>query len=154
MRPLLLLVLSSLINLFRISTTLSTARSWSSKMTREIFLIRYLSYPFKHHWGFFIPSTTNPSVGTIIHVEGSVRASFEHQIKRNYDLTRTSRAFSQILLGRVEDRHVHIDQTFEPSSDTSPRDDIENLALTVPAPDPSMNPIAENAVRLPPTSCT
>lgn len=124
-------------------------------MSREVYLIRYPSHPFKDHWGLWIPSTTNEHVGTIIHVEGDVRNGFTHGVKRSYDLREDSRAKRFDLLGRVPAGHVHDDSSSDgeiETFDTDPRDDIERTALSIPAPGPSMNSATNKTVRTSPST--
>ena len=118
-------------------------------MARDIVLVRYTAPPFKDHWAIFIPSAQNPKFGTLIQVEGDVRSGFHHNIRRNYDLKHTTRNVQTNLIGRVADKHVHS----TPSQGTlvrdapNTKDDCERVALSVPAPGPSMRPTAGNAVR-------
>ncbi|RMD41868.1 hypothetical protein DV735_g3284, partial [Chaetothyriales sp. CBS 134920] len=115
-----------------------------------IVLIRYTRRLFKDHWAIFVPSASSQDVGTLIQVEGDVRAGFAHDMKRNYDIRNTRRNFHIDVIGTVEDRHVHS----TPSSGELVRDardakdDIERAALSIPAPGPSMRPTQGNA---PPT---
>jgi len=115
-------------------------------MGRQIYCLTYSSFPFKDHWSYFIPSVVNPRIGTKIHVEGSVRAGFNHEIVRNYNLDFTHRTIHLHLLGEVPDADVHDTPSSGPLTiDTISRDNIERLALSVPAPGPSMNPTTGNA---------
>ncbi|CAF3488635.1 unnamed protein product [Fusarium graminearum] len=52
---------------------------------------------FKNHWGYFIQSKHNSSVGTIVHVVGDVKNGFEFEIKRNHDFDTTSPAPLHII---------------------------------------------------------
>jgi len=118
-------------------------------MPRDIILVRYPAAPFKDHWAIFIPSTADPNFGTLIQVEGDVKNGFTHNIRRNYNTKATRRSIRQTVLAKVADKHVHATPSSgaQVRNDTNPRDDIERVALTIPAPGPSMNQTSGNAVR-------
>ncbi|EKJ70227.1 hypothetical protein FPSE_09601 [Fusarium pseudograminearum CS3096] len=52
---------------------------------------------FKNHWGYFIKSEHNPTVGTIVHAVGDVKNGFEFEVKRNHDFETTSPAPLHII---------------------------------------------------------
>lgn len=76
---------------------------------------------------------------------------------RNHDLRTETRTHIVILIGEVDDKQVVDDDTdlkdgeerFE-KRDKSPRDRIEEIALGVIAPGPSMNSASRNVVMLNP----
>ncbi|GKU14499.1 unnamed protein product, partial [Fusarium langsethiae] len=45
---------------------------------------------FKNHWGYFIRSEHNTTIGNIIHVVGDVKNGFEFEVKRNHDFETAS----------------------------------------------------------------
>lgn len=124
-------------------------------MPRKVFLIVYRSPLFPAHWSLWIPSLADPNIGKRIHVTGDVHSGFKHEFVRNHDLRTETRTHVVILIGEVDDRHVVDDDTdlkdgeerFE-KRDKSPRDHIEEIALSAIAPGPSMNSASSNVVIL------
>ncbi|KAF3391177.1 hypothetical protein DPV78_010916 [Talaromyces pinophilus] len=120
-------------------------------MPRNIFLIIYKSPLFPAHWSLWIPSVANPNIGKRIHVTGDVKSGFEHEFVRNYDLRSETRTHVVILMGEVEDKYVADDdedlrrEEWVEERDKSPRDQMEEVAIKIPAPGPSMNPASRDA---------
>lgn len=119
------------------------------KMPRNLFLIVYKSPLFPAYWSIWIPSVANRNIGKRIHVTGDVHSGFEHEFVRNYDLRSDTRTHFVILIGEVEDKYVaddDMDLRDGGERDKSPRDRIEEVALEIPAPGPSMNSASRDAV--------
>lgn len=106
-------------------------------MVREISLLVYHSQLFPAHWGLWIPSAGNPTVGKVIHVTGDSFTGFGHELKRGYSTVNTDRKPGLFFLANVEDRHI-VD-TPVCGVDTIAVDDIERIALATPAPAKSLN---------------
>lgn len=85
-----------------------------------------------------------------MHVTGDVHSGFEHEFVRNDDLRSETRRHVVILIGEVEDCYVNDDGTMDlmggEERDKTPRDRVEEIALEVPAPGPSMNSASRNSV--------
>lgn len=116
-------------------------------MTRVIYLIVYNSLLFPAHWTLWIPTEANPQIGKGIHVTGDAVNRFQHEFKRNYDLSEEDRAHRLFLLAQVDDRwiaDVPADGSF--SVDTTPADDVETIALSMPAPGKSLRTHAGSTV--------
>jgi len=112
----------------------------SLSATCEVYLIIYHSPLFPAHWALFVPNPSTSKIGKVLNVVGSVAAGFEHEFKRNYDLTEDGRQYSLLLLDDAVDKKVVCDTTDEESTiDAVGRDEMERLALEVPAPGPSLN---------------
>lgn len=106
---------------------------------RPVYLIVYNSPLFAAHWSLFIPQLGSDTLGKLIHVTGDVREGFQHQFKRNYDLSETTHGYQRIALPSVAANHiVDVRGNGQRSSDTTPHDDLERIALEVPAPGPSL----------------
>jgi hypothetical protein len=123
-------------------------------MPRTLFLIVYKSPLFPAHWSLWIPSLSNPDIGERIHVTGDVHSGFEHEFVRNYNLTADTRTHVVILVGEVDNEYAIDDDAdlkdeveVAEERDKSPRDRIEEIALEIPAPGPSMNSASNNTVR-------
>lgn len=72
-------------------------------------------------------------------VEGSPREGFSHEFKRNYDISITSRSKLIIFLGFVDARSiVDVPGGGSYTTDTTAADVIEEWALRVQAPGPSL----------------
>lgn len=72
---------------------------------------------------------------------------------RNHDLRTETRTHVVILIGEVEDEYVADDnmdlgdgEERVEERDKSPRDQIEEVAIEIPAPGPSMNSASRDAV--------
>ena len=71
---------------------------------------------------------------------------------RNYDLRSETRTHVVILIGEVEDKYVADDdaglrgEQWVEERDKSPRDQMEEVAIEIPAPGPSMNSASRDAV--------
>ncbi|PGH13164.1 hypothetical protein AJ80_06410 [Polytolypa hystricis UAMH7299] len=107
-------------------------------MSRTVFLLVFRSPLFPAHWALWIPSADDKNVGKVIEVDGSVHTGFEHSIDPVFDLSKTTRTFVVIKLGEISDDTV-VD------SESRIIDPIEQVALSVPAPGPTLNPVASNA---------
>jgi hypothetical protein len=108
-------------------------------MPRTIYLLSYNSHAFPAHWGIWIPSLTDPGVGRLINVEGDALVGFKHFFERNYDLGSTTRSYTLTTLGEAADNYV-VDApgNGEASKDQIANDYIEQVALSIPAPGPSL----------------
>ncbi|KAG8679437.1 hypothetical protein FRC11_003739, partial [Ceratobasidium sp. 423] len=74
--------------------------------TRKVYLISYDSPFFPAHWIMFIPSASDPVIGTGIHVTGDAAGGFEHEFKRNYDHKESKRTHAVIPLGDVASGYI------------------------------------------------
>lgn len=110
---------------------------------RTVHLIVYNSPLFRAHWGLLIPARGSSTKGKLIHVTGNVLRGFEHEFKRNYDVSHTTRPHRVVVIGHVAD-HIIVDVpgNGESSTDTTPHDNLERIALGVPAPGPSLNSVS------------
>lgn len=107
--------------------------------TRNVFLIVYRSRLFNAHWGMVVPYNNTSTVGTKIHVTGTLRNGFEHEFQRDYDPESTGRAHSLVALGAVDASVVATLASVDTEDMmTTPSNRLEQLALTVPAPGPSL----------------
>ncbi|KAJ4127731.1 hypothetical protein NW768_008003 [Fusarium equiseti] len=48
-------------------------------------LVMYSGGTFNNYWNWYIPSSHDPSIGTIIHAPGNVHSGFRFEIKRHHD---------------------------------------------------------------------
>ncbi|KAF1943670.1 hypothetical protein EJ02DRAFT_433041 [Clathrospora elynae] len=108
-------------------------------MTRTVYLVIYNSPLFPAHWGLWIPSLNDPTVGKLLHAEGDAANGFEIVFKRNYALDATSRPHQSLPLAEVSDHHV-VDVKGDGSrgSDSTAHDNLEQVLLSVPAPGASL----------------
>ncbi|WEW60716.1 hypothetical protein PRK78_006203 [Emydomyces testavorans] len=126
-----------------------------------LFLIVYHSPFFPAHWSLFVPNPQHPGIGKRIHVEGSVYAGFAHAVQRRYRLEATGRKHSRIEVGELheDDRLVvqHVDIGGEEvdgdgedgGGEVQPIDNLEEIAVGVPAPAASLNSVGDGL--MPPT---
>ena len=111
-------------------------------MSRPIYLVVYHSRLFAAHWALWVPTYENETVGDVgkvIHVEGNPREGFSHEFKRSYDMSRTLRSRSIILLSWVDGSNI-VDTPGDGSftTDTTAADVIEEWALHTAAPGPTL----------------
>ncbi|EFQ99622.1 hypothetical protein MGYG_02635 [Nannizzia gypsea CBS 118893] len=119
-------------------------------MARDILLIIYNRSLFKAHWAIYVPSLAEPGVGKKIHVYGDVLNGFTLQFLRNYALKSETLAHQEVLIQQVKDEFVLDGPGGEECSDILASDRIEEVALSVAAPWPSLNSASANSG--PPTS--
>jgi hypothetical protein len=108
-------------------------------MTRTVYLIVYNSPLFPAHWGLWIPSLDDPTVGKRLHAPGDAANGFEIDFDRNYTLDATNRQYQSLVLAEVSNYHV-VDVKGDGSrrSDSTAHDDLEQVLLSVPAPGASL----------------
>ncbi|KZT50419.1 hypothetical protein CALCODRAFT_478409 [Calocera cornea HHB12733] len=111
---------------------------------RSVYLIVYHSPLFPAHWALYIPNLPpneerEPNqVGRVLNVVGSSFSGFRHEFKRNYDLVADGRSYSLFLLDGEVDSALVGEPGERESIDGEAMDALEGLALTVPAPGPSL----------------
>ena len=109
----------------------------------EIWLCCERSRLFKGHWVIFIPSKARDGCGTAIHVEGTVKEGFQHGFKRlSCPPWLSDQKPVRLHLGNIKDAWI-IPEAEYPADETTvdiiPTNRLEKLALSVPAPGPSLN---------------
>ncbi|KAH6887602.1 hypothetical protein B0T10DRAFT_490074 [Thelonectria olida] len=110
-------------------------------MPRTIYLIVYNSRLFPAHWSFWIPSLSDPTIGKRIQATGNALTGFTVAFERNYDIEATNRAHELVALTEVDDIYIDDGDSCKggpESTDTRPIDRLEEVALSVPAPGPSL----------------
>jgi hypothetical protein len=117
-------------------------------MTRPLYLLVFPTRASKingtrSHWAIFIPYTTNPSVSKLIQVLRTPFTRYELEFKRNYNLSAIAEKFEKVLLGKVDEKWVEIEEEGggKASTDVNPRDEIERLAKRVDVPGVSREPL-------------
>ncbi|KAI1168337.1 hypothetical protein F5B18DRAFT_598039 [Nemania serpens] len=114
-------------------------------------LLIFNGWPFKDHWAFWVPTASNPDIGTQVHAVGDVRNGFEFQIKRNrnFEVT-TSRPTERIPLqwvnGRFFDEKAMLNNGAFKLDDT-PVCGFEASVHKVKAPTKSLNAVDDPATR-------
>jgi hypothetical protein len=122
-------------------------------MIQDVNLIVYHSPLLAAHWSLYFPNPFDPTRGKRIHVTGDVLHGFEHDIDRVYNLAVESRSFSVEPIADVAEDVLDHSTTTTPGeggdgSPIAPRDRVEEIALRIPAPGPSLNPVSHD-VRMP-----
>ncbi|KAF2118705.1 hypothetical protein BDV96DRAFT_642883 [Lophiotrema nucula] len=104
-------------------------------MPRTVCLVIFNSPLFPAHWGLWVPSTDQPSIGKLLHASGDAATGFEIAFERNYDLGATTRRHQVLQLAQVLDHYV-VDVKGDGSrtKDQIAHDYLEEVALSVPAP--------------------
>ncbi|PYI09397.1 hypothetical protein BO78DRAFT_438000 [Aspergillus sclerotiicarbonarius CBS 121057] len=105
-------------------------------------------HPFKDHWAYWIPSTTDPNIGVKIHATGDVRNGFIFEIKRSHDL-RTSPDIptKRVLLQWLDAQYVNEKEMFNDGVekiDYSPLCGFEESAYRVKAPGKTLNSVSDS----------
>ncbi|KAF1967951.1 hypothetical protein BU23DRAFT_280215 [Bimuria novae-zelandiae CBS 107.79] len=83
-----------------------------------------------------------------IHVEGTVRDSFKHEFHCGSYGPWSGRRPWQKVLGKISDKYLTYGQMT--GADTTPYNAVEGLALSIPAPVPSLNSVTGAASGLRP----
>lgn len=109
---------------------------------RTIYVLRYPAHLFAAHMALFVPHAGDDDVGKVLHATGDQRSGFVHEFKRNYSALDTARLPEKYALGSVH-AGVVVDVVDDGALviDTEPvdaHDEIERVALSVPAPGPSL----------------
>ena len=128
-------------------------------MSRPVYVLVFPSPLFPAHWSLFIPSLTNQSIGIRIHVHGDAKSGFAHEFVRGYDMGQSTQGDKLVLLGEVDEGFLAGDEDESTgvreedggeqteTRDVDARNELERIALGVPAPGPSLNSV-QNQVRL------
>lgn len=116
----------------------------------DLFLLCYVPSPLFHaHWSIFIPEQANSQRGTVINVRGDPLDGFVHEFDRGYVPSEDSdRPLLMTKLGSVKDTIVGPFSSLEPGKDTIAQTELERLALTIPAPGPSLRRSASRGGRV------
>jgi hypothetical protein len=110
-------------------------------MSLTAYLVVYHSRLFAAHWSIWIPrdGQSIQGRGKIIQVEGTAAQGFNHDFKRNYDMAMETRQKSIIPLGSIDAGYVkNIHGPDTETEDSTATDAVEEWALQVPAPGPSL----------------
>jgi hypothetical protein len=123
-------------------------------MPRPVYLIVFPSPLFAAHWGLWIPSMGELDVGKYLHATGDAANGFQVAFKRNYDLSTSGRSYQLLELAQVLDDYiVDVKGDGSESEDQTAHDYLEEVALSIPAPDRSLVP-ATTPVSRSSSSCT
>ncbi|KAI1267652.1 hypothetical protein F5Y18DRAFT_307873 [Xylariaceae sp. FL1019] len=118
---------------------------------RSVFLLHYGSATFKAHWALFVPDPLDNRCkkGRKIHVAGSVKEGFKHEITRNCNLTLTrTKPETPLEIGIVSTQYIiEVAQDAKYGLDTTARDPFEELVLSVPAPNQSLNKASDQTAQ-------
>jgi hypothetical protein len=115
-------------------------------MAIPIYVARYPSGSlFNDHWALFIPNHTSssPTSGTLLQVEGDPLNGFVHDVVRNYDTSRQEyygRCQPVLVeLGTASKKYLKGDAgAIDGVKNLKPRNDVERLALLIEPPLKSM----------------
>lgn len=106
-------------------------------MPRDLYLAAYRGPPRANHFSLWIPLAPGHCIGKVIHVVGDFFKGYEHEFKREYNISKTKRlAFPPLLLCSVDDKYVvDVSNKAKPGElDKEACDTLERIALSVPAP--------------------
>lgn len=119
--------------------------------SRTIYLIASRNSPHQRaHFAIFVPSERDPETGTLIQVIGAPMGGYGHEYKRNYSPANTPERYTMWPIGQVLSSNI-IDTPPEqgPSTEYTPKGNIEIAASEIPAPPKCENFLAPvNEVRL------
>lgn len=118
-------------------------------VSRTLSLISYRTASTQRaHFAIFVPSASDPDVGTLIHVVGAPMAGYQLEFKRNYSVALTQQPHTKYPIGQIDSQHIVDNANNTRSSDSTPKGAIELTASQVPAPGISQNFMAPvNEVR-------
>lgn len=128
-----------------------------SGMAHPVYILIFPSPLFPAHWSLFIPSvspdrtTDNPTqTGTRIHVHGDAKSGFAPEFVRNYDTFASVDGDKLVWLADIEEQYMPIvdgppskdnGKHGEECRDIEAGNELERIALTVPAPGPSLTSV-------------
>ncbi|KAH7016841.1 hypothetical protein EDB80DRAFT_272929 [Ilyonectria destructans] len=109
-------------------------------MSFSVYILVYTSRLFPAHWALWIPSRRDPAIGKRVHATGDARVGFEVEFDRNYNIEQTSRQHQLVHLAQVQDTFISDASCISGplSSERQPCDKIEEVALSLPPPGPSL----------------
>ncbi|RYP70655.1 hypothetical protein DL769_004901 [Monosporascus sp. CRB-8-3] len=119
---------------------------------RTLYLLSYILSPlFPAHWSVWVPyrasDGTASKKGTRLHVTGDSRNGFAHDFDRDYDPDEDDRRPRAGAAARIEERHVVDPPTPGGAGAHGAYNLLERVALSIPAPGPSMRAASSSAVR-------
>jgi hypothetical protein len=113
-------------------------------MSRTLYLLVSPSPLFPAHWMLFISSKGNEEIGLGINAVGYASSGFDLLFERNYrPADARPPLYPSIPLGQLNDEHV-VDADLDglQSQDSTPGSTIEKIAISVPAPKASLQPVS------------
>ncbi|KAF1960010.1 hypothetical protein CC80DRAFT_438437 [Byssothecium circinans] len=117
-------------------------------MPRTIYLAVFNSPIFPAHWALWIPRHDNENVGKLLQANGDAATGFEICFERNYDISADSRRHQIVSLGQAQDDFV---DDFQGNgalvTGQKAHDRLEEVALSVPPPKPSLLPATAQGPR-------
>ncbi|KAK3336317.1 hypothetical protein B0T19DRAFT_409129 [Cercophora scortea] len=114
---------------------------------RQLYLACFIpSRLFTAHWAMWVPSTDDEHIGTLIQVIGDPLNGFVHEFERGYRPQEDSRPPLLLELGGAGENSVVPDGPMIPGRDANAYNELERLALSIPAPTPSLKPAAAASV--------
>jgi hypothetical protein len=107
--------------------------------TRTLQLVVYRNSPTQRaHFAIYVPSV-NLEVGTLIHAVGAPMAGYRLEFKRNYSPGESQQPHTMVPIGEVDVQNIADSATTTRSTDSTPKDNLENAASQVPTPRVSEN---------------
>lgn len=113
----------------------------SNSTVADLYLLCYIPSPLFHaHWALFVPDQADPQRGTVINIRGDPLNGFDHEIQRDYVPSEDpDKPPFMTKLGSLEDTLVvRPHRSLEAGKDAVAYTDLERLALSIPAPGPSL----------------
>lgn len=106
----------------------------------DLYLLCFIPSPLFHaHWSIFIPYQANPRRGTVLDVRGDPLNGFVHEFERGYIPSEDpDKPPFMTKLGASRDTLVRSHHYMEAGIDVIAHTELERLALSIPAPGPSL----------------
>ena len=117
---------------------------------RPVYLLSYPNRMFAAHWSILVPLKESPQKGTRIHVTGDSLNGFVHQFERDDVPGEDSRHPCMKCLASVDDSHIR--DPPKTAKDFEAYNELERLALSAPAPGPSLKRASDQVGSLVPPS--
>jgi len=118
---------------------------------RPVYIVSYSSPLFPAYWALWVPSydvqtKVTANVGRQIQVEGDALKGFYHEFRRNHDMSLTTRPNSIHLVSWTDAANIaDADNSGAMFKDATATDVIEECALNVAAPGPSLRSAASRS---------
>lgn len=122
----------------------------SNSIMVDLYLLCYIPSPSFHaHWSIFIPDQADLQLGTVINVRGDPLNGFVHEFERGHiPGENPDKPPFMTKLGALEDTIVRPHHSVEAGMDAVACTELERLALSIPAPGPSLGRSASKDVSL------
>lgn len=81
----------------------------------------WIAWGLRGHFAIFVPSASNPGVGTLIHVVGAPMAGHQLQFKRNDSIASNQQPHTKHVIGQIDSQYIANTTNDTPRNDSNPK---------------------------------